>query len=85
MIGSMIDGMKRLVAEYLAKAVIFGLIRALFPGSGLATMATENLWNMGLGGKATGGLGGFQSKPMNVNVVGAIKGKDIALALRRNG
>ena len=85
MVDTMIDGMKRLVAEYLAKAVIFGLIRALFPGSGLATMATENLWNMGLGGKATGGLGGFQSKPMNVNVVGAIKGKDIALALRRNG
>ncbi len=85
MVETMIDGMKRLVAEYLAKAVIFGLIRALFPGSGLATMATQNLWNMGLGGKATGGLGGFQSKPMNVNVVGAIKGKDIALALRRNG
>jgi len=85
MVDTMIDGMKRLVAEYLAKAVIFGLIRALFPGSGLATMATENLWNMGLGGKATGGLGGFQSKPLNVNVVGSIRGKDIALALRRNG
>lgn len=85
MVDTMIDGMKRLVAEYLAKAVIFGLIRALFPGSGLATMATENLWNMGLGGKATGGLGGFQSQPLNVNVVGSIRGKDIALALRRNG
>ena len=85
MVDTMIDGMKRLVAEYLAKAVIFGLIRALFPASGLATMATQNLWNMGLGGKATGGLGGFQSQPLNVNVVGSIRGKDIALALRRNG
>jgi hypothetical protein len=85
MVETMIDGMKRLVAEYLAKAVIFGLIRALFPGPGLAVMATQNLWNMGLGGKATGGLGGFQSQPLNVNVVGSIKGKDIALALRRNG
>lgn len=85
MVETMINGMKRLVAEYLAKAVIFGLIRALFPGSGLAIMATQNLWNMGIGGKATGGLGGFQSQPLNVNVVGSIKGKDIALALRRNG
>lgn len=85
MVDTMIDGMKRLVAEYLAKAVIFGLIRALFPASGLATMATQNLWNMGIGGKATGGLGGFQSQPLNVNVVGSIRGKDIALALRRNG
>lgn len=85
MVETMIDGMKRLVAEYLAKAVIFGLIRALFPGSELAVMATQNLWNMGIGGKATGGLGGFQSQPLNVNVVGSIRGKDIALALRRNG
>jgi len=85
MVETMIDGMKRLVAEYLAKAVIFGLIRALFPATELGKMATQNLWNMGLGGKATGGLGGFQSQPLNVNVVGAIKGKDIALALRRNG
>lgn len=85
MIDTIIDGLKRLVAEYLAKAAIFTLIRMLFPGSGLAVMATQNLWNMGLGGKATGGLGGFQSQPLNVNVVGSIKGKDIALALRRNG
>ena len=84
MVATMIDGMKRLVAEYLAKALIFGLIRALFPGSDLAIGATEQLWNMGLGGKAKGGLGGFQSQPLNVNVVGTIKGKDIGLALRRN-
>lgn len=85
MIATMIEGMKRLVAEYIAKAVIFGLIRALFPGSDIAIGATQQLWNMGLGGKATQNLGGFQSQPMNVNVVGSIKGKDIALALRRNG
>lgn len=85
MIDTIIDGLKRLAAEYLAKAVIFTLIRSLFPGSGLAVMATQNLWNMGIGGKATGGLGGFQSQPLNVNVVGSIRGKDIALALRRNG
>ena len=85
MVATMIDGMKRLVAEYLAKALIFGLIRALFPGSDLAIGATEQLWNMGLGGKAKGGLGGFQSQPLDVNVTGILKGKDIALVLRRNG
>ena len=114
MIDTMIDGMKRLVAEYLAKAVIFGLIRALFPGSGLAVGATKGLAGMGLGkfvGFASGGMvfgpqlamvGENSSRsnpeviaPLNklmgmmgpqiVEVKGTIKGKDIALALRRNG
>ena len=114
MIDTMIDGMKRLVAEYLAKAVIFGLIRALFPGSGLAVGATKGLAGMGLGkfvGFASGGMvfgpqlamvGENSSRsnpevimPMNklasmmggqiIKVDGKIKGKDIALALRRNG
>jgi len=114
MIDTMIDGMKRLVAEYLAKAAIFTLIRMLFPGSGLAVGATKGLAGMGLGkfvGFASGGMvfgpqlamvGENSSRsnpevimPMNklasmmggqiIKVDGKIKGKDIALALRRNG
>lgn len=112
MIDTMIDGMKRLVAEYLAKAAIFGLIMALFPATGAAKFAQKSLWSMfGINGFATGGMvfgpqlamvGENSSRsnpeviaPLNklmgmmgpqiVEVKGTIKGKDIALALRRNG
>jgi len=112
MVDTMIDGMKRLVAEYLAKAAIFGLIMALFPATGAATFAQKSLWSMfGINGFATGGMvfgpqlamvGENSSRsnpevimPMNklsqmmggqiIEVKGTIKGKDIALALRRNG
>ena len=114
MIDTMIDGMKRLVAEYLAKAAVFLLIRALFPASNAAIGATKGLAGMGLGklvGFASGGMvfgpqlamvGENSSRsnpeviaPLNklmgmmgpqiVEVKGTIKGKDIALALRRNG
>ncbi len=114
MFNTMIDGMKRLVSEYLAKAVIFGLIRALFPASNAAIAATKGLQGLGLGkllGFASGGMvfgpqlamvGEKSSRsnpeiimPMNklssmmggqiIKVEGTIKGKDIALALRRNG
>lgn len=110
MIDTMIDGLKRLAAEYLAKAVIFGLVRALFPASNMAIGATKGLQGLGLIGFAEGGLafgpqlamvGENSSRgnpevimPMNklasmmgpqiVEVKGTIKGKDIALALRRN-
>ena len=112
MVDTMIDGMKRLAAEYLAKAAIFGLIMALFPATGAATFAQKSLWSMfGINGFATGGMvfgpqlamvGENSSRsnpevimPMNklsqmmggqiIEVKGTIKGKDIALALRRNG
>lgn len=114
MVQTMIDGMKRLVAEYLAKAAVFLLIRALFPASNAAIGATKGLAGMGLGklvGFASGGMvfgpqlamvGENSSRsnpevimPMNklasmmggqiVKVEGTIRGKDIALALRRNG
>lgn len=114
MIDTMIDGMKRLVAEYLAKAAVLFLIRALFPASVAAEGATKGLQGMGLGklmGFASGGMvfgpqlamvGENSSRanpevimPMNklasimggqiIKVDGRIKGKDIALVLRRNG
>ena len=114
MVDTMIDGMKRLVAEYLAKAAVFLLIRALFPASNAAIGVTKGLAGMGLGklvGFASGGMvfgpqlamvGENSSRsnpevimPMNklasmmggqiIKVDGKIKGKDIALALRRNG
>lgn len=85
MINTIISGIERLVAEYLAKAVILGFIRALFPGSDLAIGATQGLWNMGIGGRSSvNNIVGHQSAPLNINVQGFIKGKDIALAMRRN-
>jgi hypothetical protein len=89
MIDTIIEGIKRMVAELLAKAAILTLIRVLLPGPGPAVNATTELMNMfwsGLfsGGGSAGNVGGIVSQGVNVNVQGVIKGKDIALSLMRN-
>jgi hypothetical protein len=89
MIDTIIEGIKRMVAELLAKAAILTLIRVLLPGPGPAVNATTGLMNMfgsGLfsGGGSAGNVGGIVSQGVNVNVQGVIKGKDIALSLMRN-
>jgi hypothetical protein len=89
MIDNMIAALNRLLSEMIAKAVLWSILNIITGGQAGTFKAF-----MGLGAAATGGGGGgslpaaggapIGKAAMDINVIGSISGKDIALSLRRN-
>lgn len=87
MMESLIASLKRLVAELLAKAAVLALLNIIAPGSGLAVSAHKALTGGGLGSLFAGNRMVGNLSPSSVTVGGQfrIRGRDLELALRRNG
>lgn len=87
MVESLIASLKRLVAELLAKAAVLALLNIIAPGSGLAVAAHKALTGGGLGSLFAGNRMVGNLSPSSVTVGGQfrIRGRDLELALRRNG
>jgi hypothetical protein len=82
MVESLIQSLKRLVAELLAKAAALALLNIIAPGSEVAVEFSKMVPQF-LGGSKM--FNKLNTPGMStVNVVGSISGKDIALSLRRN-
>lgn len=86
MVESLIASLKRLVAELLAKAAVLALLNIIAPGSGLAVAAHKALTG-GLGSLFAGNRMVGNLSPSSITVGGQfrIRGRDLELALRRNG
>lgn len=83
MIDSLIDGLKRWLAELAAKALTAGLLNLIMPGTGTAANALTGLRQFtGIAGASRSGIGTLQS---NVNVIGKLSGRDIYLSASRYG
>jgi hypothetical protein len=87
MVESLIASIKRLVAELLAKAAVLALLNIIAPGSGVAVAAHKALTGSGLGSLFAGNkmMGNLSTSPIAVGGQFTIKGRDLALTLRRNG
>lgn len=87
MVESLIASLKRIVAELLAKAAVLALLNIIAPGSGLAVAAHKALTGGGLGSLFAGNRMVGNLSPSSVTVGGQfrIRGRDLELALRRNG
>ena len=89
MADAMIQSIKRVVVELLAKAAVLTLLNLIFPGSGAATKAGSGFFKqfgflpnmIGAGGPAKGA--GIGSQSLNINVSGKIGARDINLANNR--
>lgn len=83
MIDTFIDGLKRLMAELLARAAVMALFN-MIPGAGLGGLlggaATSMFGNMG----AMNGINGLSGQNINLGGELKVKGRDMALVLRRN-
>ena len=94
MIDSMIASIQRLATELIAKAVVFRLIWALFPGLGISISGGSG-FGTGLLNFITGNLGAPKGSGMFKGIAQAnqseivgqttIYGKDLVTVLRRNG
>lgn len=90
MIESLINSIKRLAIELIAKAATFALIWALFPGMGINLSGgggfmtgLKSFTGLGSISPSVSGLGNTGSKP--ISVVGKLSGRDIYLSSSRYG
>lgn len=88
---AVIDTIKRIAAEMLAKAAVWALMNIIFPGSGIAAQTLGSFLGLtqltGAGSMSGGGMLGSlgSSQGGTIKLQGRIKGTDIALSNFRGG